>query len=538
MPHTFDPCQCEYPSRRNVVYSTKGMVATGNPLASQAGLDILKLGGNAVDAAIATAITLSVVKPTSNGIGGDAFALVWMNDKLHGLNSSGFAPALLDAERLRSEGYTKLPEFGVLPVTVPGAPAAWAELSKRFGKLPFEQLFATAIDYAENGYVLQPSVSTLWERSFEKYEEQLENYPVLSHWFDTFTDKGRCYRAGDVVKLPHHAKTLRALAATNCESFYRGPIADAIGAFMEDEGGLLRASDLAAFTPEWVEPLSASYEGYEVYELPPNGHGITVLMALNILKNLSLGDKNSFESTHYQIEALKLAYSDVQKYVADPVAMRTKTSELLSEEYAKERSRFISDTAISPQPGDPPKGGTVYLCTADSEGNMVSFIQSNYTGFGSGVVVPDTGIALHNRGCNFSLDSASDNCAAPRKRPYHTIIPGFLTKGGKPVGPFGIMGAFMQPQAHLQVLVNTIDYQMNPQQALDRPRWMWVKEKTVEIEQCFPEELEERLRAAGHDVHRVEDLVRFGSGEIIWRSEEGVLCGACESRTDGCVAAW
>ncbi len=322
------------------------------------------------------------------------------------------------------------------------------------------------------------------------------------------------------------------------ESFYRGELAEKIDAFSKKYGGYITKEDLAEYYPEWVEPISTDYKGYEVYEIPPNGHGITVLMALNILKEMELGSRDSFSSTHLQIEALKLAFVDAQKYVADPKVMKVKTEELLSQDYARERRKLVSDKAIMPEAGQPSRGGTVYLCTADEEGNMVSYIQSNYMGFGSGLVVPNTGISLHNRGANFNLDEDSDNCIAGGKRPYHTIIPGFLTKDGKPVGPFGIMGGFMQPQAHLQVMINTIDYNMNPQEALDRPRWQWVGGKTIELEQSFDNRLALELARAGHDIVVKANSVGFGRGQIIWRNDDGVLCGATEPRTDGHVAVW
>lgn len=538
MQFEFNPLTYSYPSKRNVIYSRKGMVATGNPLAAQAGLDILKKGGNAVDAAIATAATLTVVEPTANGIGGDAFALVWMKGKLHGLNASGSAPALISAKAIRERGFTEMPVLGMLPVTVPGTPSAWAELSKTFGKLPLTQVLAPAIDYAENGYVLQPGVGGPWKKSYDKFKKQLKTDPSVEGWMRTFAPEGRCMETGDVIYLKDHAKTLREIAETKGESFYRGALADQIDCYFQKYDSFLRKEDLAAFHPQWVEPISTDYKGYQVYEMPPNGHGITVLMALNILKEMELGARDSFESTHYQLEALKLAFADAQQYVADPRAMSVKTEELLSEAYAAQRRALISSQALLPQAGKPSKGGTVYLCAADGEGNMISYIQSNYMGFGSGVVVPGTGISMHNRGNNFNLDEASDNCVAPGKRPYHTIIPGFLSKDGKAVGPFGIMGGFMQPQAHLQVVVDTVDYHMNPQEALDRPRWQWVGDRRVEVEQTFDNRLALQLLRAGHDVVVKADSIAFGRGEIIWRDDNGTLCGACEPRTDGCVAAW
>lgn len=538
MQFKFDSLSYSYPSRRNVVYGKKGMVATGNPLAAQVGLEILKKGGNAIDAAVATAAALTVVEPTANGIGGDAFALVWSGNKLYGLNSSGPSPKSISVKALKELGYTEVPKYGLIPVNVPGAPAAWAELSKKFGKLSFEDVLEPAIRYAEEGFTIQPSVGAGWETAFKIYAKEREKREEFQTWFDTFAPNGKCLKIGDFVTLKDHGKTLREIAKTMAESFYRGELAEKIDTFSKKYGGFITKDDLSEYYPEWVEPISTDYKGYEVYEMPPNGHGITVLMALNILKEMELGPRDSFTSTHLQIEALKLAFVDAQKYVADPKAMKVKTEELLSQEYARERRKLISDKAIMPEAGKPSKGGTVYLCTADEEGNMVSYIQSNYMGFGSGLVVPNTGISLHNRGANFNLDEGSDNCIAGGKRPYHTIIPGFLTKDGKPVGPFGIMGGFMQPQAHLQVLINTIDYNMNPQEALDRPRWQWVGGKTIEVEQSFDNRLALELVRAGHDIVVKANSTGFGRGQIIWRNDDGVLCGATEPRTDGQVAVW
>jgi gamma-glutamyltranspeptidase/glutathione hydrolase len=521
-----------------VVYGKKGMVATGNPLAAQVGLEILKKGGNAIDAALGTAAVLTVVEPTANGIGGDAFAIVWSEGKLHGLNSSGPSPKSISVKELKRLGYTKMPDHGLIPVTVPGAPAAWAELSKKFGRLPFQEVLEPAIKYAEEGFVIQPCVGSSWASAYRTYAEKRKNKEEFQTWFDTFAPGDNCPKVGDYITLKDHGRTLRKIAETMAESFYRGELAEKIDAFSKKYGGYITKEDLADYNPEWVVPISTNYKGYEIYELPPNGHGITVLMSLNILKEMELGGRDTFNSTHLQIEALKLAFTDVQKYVADPKVMIVKIEELLSPEYAKERRSLIRDKAIMPEAGCPSKGGTVYLCTADEEGNMVSYIQSNYMGFGSGLVVPNTGIALHNRGANFNLDEESDNCIDGCKRPYHTIIPGFLTKDGKPLGPFGIMGGFMQPQAHLQVMINTIDYHMNPQEALDRPRWQWVGGKTVEVEQSFDNRLALELMKAGHDIVVKADSRGFGRGQIIWRNDDGILCGATEPRTDGQVAVW
>lgn len=345
-------------------------------------------------------------------------------------------------------------------------------------------------------------------------------------------------QAGELVKLPDHAKTLEALADSNCESFYRGDLASKIDAFFHKIGGWLSGEDLAAFRPAWVMPISTDYHGYTVSEIPPNGHGIIALMALNILEDLNLTDMTSPETYHKQIEALKLAFTDGQHFVADPSCMQVTAEALLSKAYAAKRRETIGEKALMPQAGDPNCGGTIYLCTADGEGNMVSYIQSNYKGFGSGLVVPGTGISLQDRGANFYLDSTSANCAGPNKKPYHTIIPGFLSKDGQPVGPFGVMGGFMQPQGHVQVVMNMIDFGLNPQQALDAPRWQWVGEKKVQVEQSFSPATVDALIRRGHKLEIVTDNGVMGRGQIILRGEDGVLVGGTEPRSDGAIALW
>ncbi len=541
MKRNFDSYRYQYPSRRFVVYGHRGMVATGTPTAAQAGLEVLKKGGNAMDAAVATAAALTVVEPTSNGIGSDSFALVWSakDQKLYGLNSSGRSPMALTAEEVRRQGYDTMPFYGVIPVTVPGAPGGWAELTRRFGKLTLAENLAPAIDLADKGYAVGTKVANLWRDGMALYPAAGCTDGPFRHIFDTFTRDGKCPGPGDIVRLPDHARTLQEIADTGAESFYRGNLAQKIEDFMLASHGYLRASDLAAFQPEWVEPISVNYKGYDVHEIPPNGHGIVALMALNILKKLDLdSQRESADVYHKMIEAIKLAFVDGQKYVTDPACMTVSVEDLLSDGYAEERSRLIGKTAVDPQAGDPRCGGTVYLCTADGEGNMVSYIQSNYNRFGSGLVVPGTGISLQDRGANFSLDPHHDNCLSPGKKPYHTIIPGFMTKDGKAVGPFGVMGGFMQPQGHVQVVVNTVDFGMNPQDTLDAPRFQWVGGKQVQLEPTVPLYVGSELAEMGHQIIPMIDQTDFGRGEIIWRSEDGSLAGATEPRTDGCVATW
>ncbi|TLS36093.1 gamma-glutamyltransferase family protein [Pseudalkalibacillus caeni] len=527
-----------YTSQRMTTFGKNGMVATSQPLAAQAGLDILKQGGNAIDAAIATAAALTVVEPTSNGIGGDAFALVWTNGKLHGLNASGPSPQSISIEAVKERGYEEIPAHGWVPVTVPGAPGAWAELSKEFGKLPLTEVLKPAIDYAENGYPVSPILGKFWKLAYKKFKGILTE-EEFTHWFETFAPGGNPPEIGEVWKSPGHASTLKEIAETNAESFYRGELANKISSFSKEYNGFISKEDLENFQPEWVDPINVKYRGYDVWEIPPNGQGLVALMALNVLNGMDIDEKESIDTYHKQIEAMKLAFTDGQKYITEEKAMSVKVKDLLSEQYAEKRRALIGEEAITPEPGTPPKGGTVYLATADGEGNMVSFIQSNYMGFGSGLVVPGTGIALQNRGHNFSLNTEHDNRLEPGKRTYHTIIPGFLTKDGQPVGPFGVMGGFMQPQGHLQVVMNTVDFHLNPQTALDAPRWQWLKDKKVLVESNFPNHIAQELSRKGHEIQVALDSGAFGRGQIIWRNPDtGVLSGGTESRTDGAIAVW
>jgi len=535
----FNPLYNPYASRRNTVFAKNGMVATSQPLAAQAGLDMIKKGGNAIDAAIATAACLTVVEPTSNGIGGDAFAIVWTKGELHGLNASGPSPKSISIEAVKAKGYEAIPKYGMIPVTIPGAPAAWAALSERFGKLPLTEVLKPAIDYAENGFPINPTLSQLWKNAFNRYEqEKVRGEEVFEEWYKIFAPQGRAPRAGEVWKSPDHAKTLQSIAETNAESFYRGHLADQMDAFSQKYGGFLRKEDLVNFAPEWVKPISVNYRGYDVWEIPPNGQGIIALLALNLLKGFDFTARDTVDTYHTQLEAMKLAFGDGLHYITQQDKMNVIVEDLLSETYAKQRRELIGDEAQAPFAGEPPRGGTVYLATADGEGNMVSFIQSNYMSFGSLAVVPGTGIALQNRGNNFSLDPNHVNRLEPGKRSFNTIIPGFLTKAGQAVGPFGVMGGFMQPQGHVQVLMNMIDFHLNPQAAIDAPRWQWTGGKTIELETGVPEHIALVLAEKGHDIRWSLGSGTFGRSQIIIRNEEGVLAGGTESRTDGTIAAW
>ena len=539
----FDPRSYAYPSRRNVVYARKAMACTSIPQGAQIGLDVMKAGGNAVDAAVAMAAAMPLLEPTSNGLGSDCFALVWVEaeKKLYGLNASGVAPAALSAALVRKLGHQTMPQAGWIPTMVPGAPAGWAELNRRFGTKPLPQLFAPAISAAREGVPVQVNLEPMWEEDARRIAAAMERDPSPhAYWWERFMKPdGTPYRAGDVFRWEEYAQTLEELADTGCESYYRGPLMEQIVAFSQATGGYFCEDDFRNYKPEWVEPISTDYKGYTVCEIPPNGHGITVLMALNLLKGLKLSDQKDCADTYHKIlESIKLAFADTRTYVADPRYMRTRVEDLLSEEYAARRRALISEQALTPEAGDPSCGGTIYLCTADPQGNMVSFIQSNYTTFGAGVAIPGTGISLQNRGANFSLDEGSDNCLAGGKRSYHTIIPGFLMRDGEAVGPFGVMGAFMQPQGHVLVVVNTVDYHMNPQEALDAPRIQWTGGKHIQLEREVPAHIAQDLARRGHEVEIVNSNLHMGRGQIIWKTENGLYIGGTEPRCDGTVAAW
>ena len=528
--------QPESPVVRQAVYAQRGMVATSQPLAAQAGLSILQQGGNAVDAAIATAAALTVVEPTSNGLGGDLFALVWARGELHGLNASGAAPAALTRDVLAGGD---MPKHGWTPVTVPGAVRGWADLHARFGRLPFADVLLPAIRYAREGYPLSPVLAAHWTRAIRSYRGL--NLPILEEWFRVFAPDGFTPTPGALWRSEDHARTLEAIARTAGADFYEGDLAQQIDAHARATGGLLRAADLAAHRSEWVTPIQGRYGDHLVYEIPPNGQGIAALIALNILDELDLPDRRDDpRGLHLQIEAMKRGFHDAHTFVGDPRQVPVDVEGLLSAENAATHRTFLGELAHDPATRAPSSGGTVYLATADGEGGMVSLIQSNYMGFGSGVVVPGTGIALHNRGHNFHLDPAHPNALAPGKRPYHTIIPGFLSRtDGTPLGPFGVMGGFMQPQGHVQGVLNTLRYGLNPQQALDAPRWQWLQGKAVDLEPALGAQLARALDARGHDVRLQLDSSAFGRGQIIWRNPQtGVLEGGTESRTDGQIAAW
>jgi gamma-glutamyltranspeptidase/glutathione hydrolase len=525
-------------SSRSAVLATGGVVATSQPLAAQAGIGVLAVGGSAIDAAIATAAALTVVEPCSNGLGSDAFAIVWDGGRLHGFNGSGRWPAANDADELRTGGHRTMPERGWAPVTVPGAVDTWDELHRRFGRLPMERLLAPAIRYAADGHPLSPVVARQWAAANDFFAAAARDLPELAGWAPVFAPDGRAPRAGERWVAPGHARGLESMAANGLRDFYEGEVAAAIAAQAAETGGRLTAADLRAHHGEWVEPIGVDYRGHRVWEIPPNGQGIAALLALGMLERTDLGGRPQVdpEAWHLQIEAMKLAFADSDAYVGDRSAVDVPVDGLLDPSYLDQRAALIGETAGPAPRGEPARGGTVYLCAADADGMMVSFIQSNYMGFGSGVVVPSHGISLQNRGAGFVLDAGHPNEAAPGRRPRHTIIPGFLTTAaGEPVGPFGVMGGEMQPQGHVQVVSGLLDHRCNPQAALDAPRWQVERDGRVRVESQVPGEVVDGLRARGHEVTVERSRLPFGRGQIIVRSSDGVYAAGSEPRADGCA---
>ncbi len=518
--------QFPYASQRMPVLA-RNIVSTSQPLAAQAGLRMLMKGGNAVDAILATAISLTVLEPTSNGIGSDAFCILWDGTKLHGLNASGRSPAGWTFERFK--GQHAMPQRGWESVTVPGAVRAWVDLSEKFGKLPFTELFEPAIKYAAEGYMVSPTIARQWANGVP----ELRTQPGFA---DAFMPYGRAPGPGEKFSFPAQAKTLQRIAETRGEAFYQGDLAEKIAAFAKQHGAVLTLDDLAAHTNDWVEPIGIDYRGYTLHEIPPNGQGIGALIALGILENFDVAalPVDSVESTHLQIEAMKLAFADVYEYISDSATMRVKPAEMLDKAYLKERAKLIDlEQARTPAFGQPSKGGTVYLTAADESGMMVSYIQSNFSGFGSGVVVPGTGISLQNRGCGFYLQAGHANVVAPRKRPFHTIIPGFVTRNGQPLMSFGVMGGSMQAQGHTQVMVRMVDYKQNPQAASDAPRWRIDNGRNVGIEHGVAFYVVDGLRARGHEMAEADRWsTDFGRAQLIYKMDDG-YCGASERRTDG-----
>ncbi|WER45065.1 gamma-glutamyltransferase [Cupriavidus sp. WKF15] len=517
----------------------RNVVSTSHPLAAQAGLRMLLKGGNAVDAAIAAAAAITIVEPVSCGLGSDAFAILWDGKELHGLNSSGVAPAAWNPEYFKSKygtdanGLAKRPVRGWDSVTVPGVIAGWAALHERFGKLPFADLMEPAIEIAERGYAMPPVVAHKWAAAVPELKDQ----PGFA---DTFMPNGRAPLVGEKFTMKAAADTLRKIGETRGRAYYEGEIAEKIAAFSKQCGGAMTVDDLRNYRPDWVKPISKSYRGYELHEIPPNGQGIAALMALGILDQFDVGALrvDSVDSQHLQIEAMKLAFADLYRYVADPRSMEVTPEQMLDDAYLKSRAKLIDmQRATHFNFGMPKVGGTIYLTAADENGMMISFIQSNYMGFGSGVVVPGTGISLQNRGVGFSMDPKSANAVAGGKRPFHTIIPAFLTRGGQPVMSFGVMGGDMQPQGHLQTVVRMLDYKQQPQAACCAPRWKVNRDFTLDVEGTMDPATVAGLKARGHQLKSVDDpYMDFGSGQFIWRlsddAEHGYVA-ASDSRRDG-----
>jgi gamma-glutamyltranspeptidase / glutathione hydrolase len=531
-----------YASARLPIFA-RNIVATSHPLAAQAGLRILGAGGNAVDAAIATAACMTIVEPCSNGLGSDAFCILWDGKQLHGLNASGPAPAAWTCEyfaRRHGDAASAPPMRGWDAVTVPGAVAAWAALSQRFGRLPFAELMAPAAQIAERGYAVPVVVQQKWMLA-----SKVADLVAGPGYADTFLPNGRAPQVGERFTMPNAARALRLIGATRGEAFYRGEIAEAIAAWARKHGGAMTVADLAAYEPEWVTPLAQAYRGHTLHEIPPNGQGIAAQMALGMLEHFDLAalPVDGPACQHLQIEAMKLAFADVYRFVADPRAMEGPPSMLLDAQYLASRAKLIEpQRAQIFGPGYAIKGGTIYLSAADESGMMVSFIQSNYMGFGSGVVEPTFGISLQNRGHGFSLDARSPNVVAPGKRPFQTIIPGFLSKAGQPVMSFGVMGGHMQPQGHVQALVRMLDHRQNPQAACDAPRWRFNQGLEINVERQMPAATREALAALGHEIVGLEDsYMDFGAGQFIWRLGEPSIDGyvaASDARRDGAAVGF
>ena len=520
-----------YASRRAPVLA-RNVVATSQPLAANAGLDMLRQGGNAVDAALAAAIALTVVEPCSNGVGSDAFAIVWDGGSLCALNASGRSPAGWTPERFA--GMARMPTRGWDSVTVPGAVSAWMALSQRFGKLSFGDLFAAGIRYARGGFPVGHQTAAAWARACERYAGMAD--------FQThFAPNGETPAPGRVFKNAALATTLEAIAESEGEAFYRGALAERIDAAARAHGGALRLADLAAHEPEWVTPIAQPYGLVELVEAPPNGQGLAAQIALAILAHLDTASlkPGSAEWTHRQVEAMKIAIRASFDHFADPKAMRLPPAALLEPNSIRRAARQIGHHAMAAPPvALPSNHDTVYLAVADAGGMMVSFIQSNYMGFGSGVVVPGTGIALQNRGAGFVLAADHPNAVGPRKRPFHTIIPGFVTRDGAPVMSFGVMGGHMQHQGHVQLVTRIFDHGENPQAACDAPRWQVTPEFRLLLEAGHPPQVARALADRGHAVEFAPEGVLFGGAQLAHRLPDGGYCAASDHRKEGCAVGF
>ena len=541
---------------RSEVIAANGMVATSQPLATQIGLQVLKDGGNAIDAAIAANAALGLMEPTGNGIGGDLFAIVWhaKSQKLYGLNASGRSPKSLTVKKLKAElsaqNRDDIPPYGMLPISVPGTVDGWFEMHDKFGKMPMKKVLEPAIDYANNGFPVSELIAYYWDRSVPRLSPQPGSFK------DTFTINGKAPRKGQIFKNPELGNTLSLIAQQGREAFYQGEIADKIDSFMKANGGYISRDDLASHTSTWVEPVSTNYRGYDVFELPPNGQGIAALQMLNMLEPYNLAEMGflSEQALHIMTEAKKLAFEDRAKFYADTDFYDVPLTGLIDKKYAMERKKLIGERAAKRvDAGNPAmyQGDTIYLTTADKDGNMVSLIQSNYRGMGSGVVVPGLGFVFQDRGQLFSMDETHANAYQPNKRPFHTIIPAFVMKDGKPFISFGLMGGAMQPQGHVQIVTNIIDFGMNLQEAGDATRWQHygstepteangktlVDGGQLVIESDIPYQTVRGLMQRGHKVGF--DMGGYGGYQaIMWDDKEKVYYGASESRKDGQAAGY
>ncbi len=513
-----------YASRRSPVFANN-VVATSHPLAAQAGLQALHDGGNAVDAALAAAITLTVVEPTSNGLGSDAFAIVWDGSQLHGLNASGCSPKAWSAQRFK--GLSEMPQTGWNTVTVPGAASAWTTLHEKFGKRPFEDLFKAAIRYAHDGYIMSPIIHNQWIEA----QQELGHMPDFAR---DFLPRGHAPKVGEAFSLPAQAVTLEKIAATRGEAFYRGELADRIVAHSDANDGVMSADDLGQHQSEWVDCVANDYRDIRVHEIPPNGQGITALITLGLLRHLNIEQYpvDTADSVHLQMEAMKIAFAEAYRHVAEPSAMQVTCEQLLDDAYLAERAKEIDiKKAQFPESKLLGDKGTTYLTTADASGMMVSYIQSNYAGFGSGIVVPETGISMQNRGSGFVLKAGHPNCVAGGKRPFHTIIPAFVTRDGAPLMSYGVMGGNMQAQGHVQMVLRIFDYGQNPQTASDAPRWYVHNDFTVGLEQGFALDVVNDLKERGHNIVANPEF-GFGGAQLIYKLDDG-YCAASDHRKDG-----
>lgn len=521
-----------YRANRSPVFADN-IVATSQPLATEAGLNALRRGGNAIDAAIATAITLAVVEPCNNGIGSDAFAIIWDGQELHGLNASGKSPAAWTPEYFKSR-YDAMPSLGWDAVTIPGAVSAWVEMSNRFGALPFAYLFEDGIRYAEQGFQVGPKTGFYWQLAQQRFAG-------YDSFLQTFMKAGQAPAIGEEMKLPDHGASLRAIAESKGESFYRGELAAAMVSDSRDKGGLMTLDDLANHKAEWVGTISQSIGNVALHEIPPNGQGLMALIALGILKHLELPrfPAGGVDAIHLQVEAMRVAYAEVERHLADIHHMtRVTVDDLLDEAYLESRAAQIRIGRAEPNPttlGAAPD--TVYLTTADASGRMVSMIQSNYRGFGSGIVVPGTGISLQNRGNGFCLEDNHPNQVAGGKKPFHTIIPGFVMQDDQPSMSFGVMGGHMQAQGHLQMLVRVYIWGENPQAASDAPRWHLAENGKLHLEAGASHDLVNDLKARGHDVVLDSHESLFGGAQLIYKMPRG-YCAGSDHRKEGLASGF